>query len=61
MWHETIDFSVDVNFEVDKFIVAVSAFFVKINQDNESDEDKKNGQMSLSMSIAKHKRRAASA
>ena len=49
----------------------IEPFYVPVNTrikndpktfwDNESDEDKKNGQMSLSMSVAKHKRRAASA
>lgn len=50
----------------------VEPFYVPVNTriknndsnnfwDNGSDEETKNGQMSLSMSVAKHKRRAASA
>ena len=39
MWHEKSDFSVDAKFEAEKFIVAVSAYFVKINQENESEEE----------------------
>jgi hypothetical protein len=45
LWQETSDCSVSVNFVVDKFIVVVSAYFVKINQDDESDEELEDGEL----------------